>query len=80
MFLNGSIKIPNHEQMIKADGHLVIFHKVVVAEVESILNEMGSITLRLDGSSDENNNPTEHIVAGTGYALQDTSHSTFQFS
>ena len=66
MFLNGSFKIPNYEQMTKADGHLITFHQLVVAEVESILKEMGSVTLGLDGSSDGNGNPIEHIIAARG--------------
>ena len=44
--------------------HLVEFHQLVVAEVETMLQSMRSVSLCLDGRSDGNVTQIEHIIAG----------------
>ena len=62
--LNASFNIPSRPTF--TDKHLIEFHELIVEETESCLKELRSVSLGLDGSSDGNGNPIEHIIAGRG--------------
>ena len=63
-YLNPTYVMPKRGSLTQT--HLPRLHTRVEKEVKKCLTEMGSCTIGLDGSSDGNKNPIEHILATKG--------------
>ena len=63
-FLNPSYKMPKRNAL--TETHIPNMHKIVNENRDETLTQLGSCTIGLDGSSDGNRNPIEHILATKG--------------
>ena len=66
-YLNPSYKMPKRWSL--TNTHLPRLHSKVKEQVDKCLTQFGSCTIGLDGSSDGNKNPIEHILATKGKYL-----------
>ena len=62
--LNPSFKSMNRKQL--GEDWVPWLYKEVKQEVEQIIKSFGAVTMGLDGSSDGNGNPIEHVVVSKG--------------